>query len=131
MFKLHAFLYNISLFFPPSSFLISSSPDPLCADVIDLSSGEDDTVVHVSSESTNEEVESEPSGAHVNDTLNRPDTQGRVLVNLNHPDTEDDIFLSPQLARVVKPHQVLFLLHAKQTSGPFCLVVLHHFQMHI
>ncbi|KAM7412316.1 hypothetical protein PAMA_022001 [Pampus argenteus] len=75
-------------------------------DVIDLSSGEDDPVTHVSSESTNEEEESEPSAAHVNDTHNRPDTQGRVLVNLNHPDTENDIFLSPQLARVVKPHQI-------------------------
>uniref|UniRef100_A0A671TPQ3 RAD54 like 2 n=1 Tax=Sparus aurata TaxID=8175 RepID=A0A671TPQ3_SPAAU len=75
------------------------------ADVIDLSSGEDDTV-HLSSESTNEEEESEPSGAHANDALNQPDTQGRVLVNLNHPESEKDIFLSAQLARAVKPHQI-------------------------
>uniref|UniRef100_A0A671TPA7 RAD54 like 2 n=1 Tax=Sparus aurata TaxID=8175 RepID=A0A671TPA7_SPAAU len=74
-------------------------------DVIDLSSGEDDTV-HLSSESTNEEEESEPSGAHANDALNQPDTQGRVLVNLNHPESEKDIFLSAQLARAVKPHQI-------------------------
>uniref|UniRef100_A0A4W6G8I2 RAD54 like 2 n=1 Tax=Lates calcarifer TaxID=8187 RepID=A0A4W6G8I2_LATCA len=66
----------------------------------------DETVVHVSSESTNEEEESEPSGAHANDALNQPDAQGRVLVNLNHPASETDIFLSPQLARVVKPHQI-------------------------
>lgn len=79
---------------------------PACADVIDLSSGEDDSIVHVS-ESTAEEEESEPSDAHINDTLNQPDAQGRVLVNLNHPTTEEDIFLSPQLARAVKPHQVL------------------------
>ncbi|XP_029994731.1 helicase ARIP4-like isoform X2 [Sphaeramia orbicularis] len=75
-------------------------------DVIDLSSGDDDTIVHISGESTNEEEEGEPSGAHSNDSLNRPDAQGRVLVNLNHPTTEDDIFLSPQLARAVKPHQI-------------------------
>ncbi|XP_040905386.1 helicase ARIP4-like isoform X2 [Toxotes jaculatrix] len=75
-------------------------------DVIDLSSGEDDSIVHISSESTNEEEESEPSGAHVNDVLNRPDAQGRVLINLNHPASEPDIFLSPQLARAVKPHQI-------------------------
>lgn len=74
-------------------------------DLIVLSSGEDDTV-HVSSESTNEEEESEPSGVHSNDVLNRPDAQGRVLVNLNHPAEETDIFLLPQLARVVKPHQI-------------------------
>ncbi|XP_026222893.1 helicase ARIP4-like isoform X3 [Anabas testudineus] len=75
-------------------------------DVIDLSSGEDDTILHVSSESTNEEEDSEPSGAHANDALNQPDAQGRVLVNLNHPATEEDIFLSPQLAQAVKPHQI-------------------------
>uniref|UniRef100_UPI0037E9B054 helicase ARIP4-like n=1 Tax=Semicossyphus pulcher TaxID=241346 RepID=UPI0037E9B054 len=75
-------------------------------DVIDLSSSEDDATIQVSSESTNEEEESEPSGAHANDTLNRPDTDGRVLVNLNHPAVEEDIFLSPQLARAVKPHQI-------------------------
>lgn len=86
--------------------------------MIDLSSGEDDAV-HLSSESTNEEEESEPSGAHANDALNQPDTQGRVLVNLNHPESEKDIFLSAQLARAVKPHQVFFLLHSKQTFGSF------------
>ncbi|KAL3063901.1 hypothetical protein OYC64_000259 [Pagothenia borchgrevinki] len=68
-------------------------------DVIDLSSGEDDTIVHVSSESPIEEEDSI-------DALNRPDSRGRVLVNLNHPDVETDIFLSPQLARAVKPHQI-------------------------
>ncbi|KAM4610353.1 helicase ARIP4-like [Polymixia lowei] len=75
------------------------------ADVIDLSLGEDEGVVHINSESTNEE-ESEPSGAHVIDSLNQPDAQGRVLINLNHPTTEKDVFLSPQLARTVKPHQI-------------------------
>ncbi|XP_041656027.1 helicase ARIP4-like isoform X2 [Cheilinus undulatus] len=75
-------------------------------DVIDLSSGEDDAVVHISGESNIEEEDSEPSGAHANDTLNRPDAEGRVLVNLNHPTSEEDIFLSPQLARAVKPHQI-------------------------
>ena len=81
--------------------------------MIDLSSGEDDAIVQVSSESTNEEEESEPGGAHANDALNLPDSQGRVLVNLSHPPSETDIFLTPQLARAVKPHQVLLLLHTK------------------
>ncbi|XP_029362258.1 helicase ARIP4-like isoform X3 [Echeneis naucrates] len=76
------------------------------ADVIDLSSGEDDAIVHISSESTNEEEENEPSGAHANDALNRPDAHGRVLVNLNHPAEDTDIFLLPQLARAVKSHQI-------------------------
>ncbi|XP_023812188.1 helicase ARIP4 isoform X2 [Oryzias latipes] len=75
-------------------------------DIADLSSGEDDTVIQVGSESTNEEEEGEPSGAHTNDAQNQADAQGRVLVNLNHPPSEPDIFLAPQLARAVKPHQI-------------------------
>ncbi|XP_053281197.1 helicase ARIP4 isoform X1 [Pleuronectes platessa] len=75
-------------------------------DAIDLSSDDEDTIVHISYESTNEEEESEPSGLHTNDGLNQPDEQGRVLVNLNHPESETDIFLSTQLARAVKPHQI-------------------------
>ncbi|KAM4737933.1 helicase ARIP4-like isoform 2-T2 [Anableps anableps] len=71
-------------------------------EIIDLRTDEDDTVAQVSKE----EEESEPSGAHANDAQNQPDTQGRVLVNLNHPATDEDIFLSPQLARAVKPHQI-------------------------
>ncbi|KAJ8015899.1 hypothetical protein DPEC_G00001480 [Dallia pectoralis] len=67
-------------------------------DVIELSSDEEE-----SSESTNED---EASGTHVNDALNQPDSLGRVLVNLNHPVDETDLFLSPQLARVIKPHQI-------------------------
>ncbi|MGH0190802.1 UNVERIFIED_CONTAM: hypothetical protein FKN15_050921 [Acipenser sinensis] len=80
-------------------------------DVIELSSGEEETL-QISSESTNEEEEEgvggseESSGAHINDALNHPDAQGRVLVNINHPSTEKDLYLAPQLARAVKPHQI-------------------------
>ncbi|KAM8862617.1 helicase ARIP4-like isoform 1-T6 [Spinachia spinachia] len=71
-------------------------------DVVDLCSGEDDTLVSVGGE----EEESGPSGVHGDDALNLPDPQGRVLVNLGHPTAEKDIFLLPQLARAVKPHQI-------------------------
>ncbi|XP_007575196.1 helicase ARIP4-like isoform X2 [Poecilia formosa] len=71
-------------------------------EIIDLRTDDYDTVAQVSKE----EEESEPSGAHANDTQNQPDAQGRVLVNLNHPEADEDIFLSPQLARAVKPHQI-------------------------
>uniref|UniRef100_A0A8C3ALA3 RAD54 like 2 n=1 Tax=Cyclopterus lumpus TaxID=8103 RepID=A0A8C3ALA3_CYCLU len=84
----------------------TSNPPPPHADVIALSLGEDNTAVHVGSKFTTEEEESEPSDAHANDALNRPDPQGRVLVNLNHPAAEKDLFLLPQLARAVKPHQI-------------------------
>ncbi|XP_013857229.1 helicase ARIP4 isoform X2 [Austrofundulus limnaeus] len=75
------------------------------ADVFDLCTNEDDASSRVCSESANEE-DGEPRGAHANDVQNQADSQGRVLVNLNHPATEKNIFLSPQLARVVKPHQI-------------------------
>ncbi|XP_041711992.2 helicase ARIP4 isoform X1 [Coregonus clupeaformis] len=77
-------------------------------DVIELSSGEEDAL-QIRGKSTNEEEEErseEASGAHVNDAVNQPDALGRVLVNLNHPAEEADLFLSPQLARAVKPHQI-------------------------
>lgn len=51
----------------------------------------------------------------MNDAYNIPDEQGRVLINIGHPENDEDIFLAPQIARVIKPHQVklvtiLFLL---------------------
>ncbi|XP_066499675.1 helicase ARIP4-like isoform X2 [Hoplias malabaricus] len=75
----------------------------------DQSSGEN-TTSYIISDSTNEDAESvatgESSGAHVNDAVNQPDAQGRVLINVNHPADESDLYLSPQLARAVKPHQI-------------------------
>ncbi|KAJ8400171.1 hypothetical protein AAFF_G00398650 [Aldrovandia affinis] len=84
-------------------------PRPERSDVIELSSDEDGAL-QISSESANEEEDTpgseEVGGAHVNDALNQPDALGRVLVNINHPANERDLFLSPQLARAVKPHQI-------------------------
>nr|XP_019957050.1 PREDICTED: helicase ARIP4 isoform X1 [Paralichthys olivaceus]XP_019957051.1 PREDICTED: helicase ARIP4 isoform X1 [Paralichthys olivaceus] len=79
-------------------------------DVIELSSGDEDAL-QISSESADEDADGttgseESSGAHINDALNLPDAQGQVLVNINHPAEEKDIYLAPQLARAVKPHQV-------------------------
>lgn len=48
------------------------------------------------------------SGAHTNDCFNQPDEEGRVLVNVGHPPEDPDIFLAPQIAKVIKPHQVSF-----------------------
>ncbi|XP_019392642.1 PREDICTED: helicase ARIP4 isoform X1 [Crocodylus porosus] len=79
-------------------------------EVIELSSGEDDALQIVdSSDSANEGEDDgteESSGAHVNDALNQSDALGQVIININHPPNEEDIFLAPQLARAVKPHQI-------------------------
>lgn len=79
-------------------------------DIIELSSGDEDSL-QISSESADEDAHGttgteESSGAHINDALNQPDSHGRVLVNINHPAEEKDLYLAPQLARAVKPHQV-------------------------
>ena len=82
-------------------------------DVIELSSdsseeSEEDDCVMVSEEEE-EEAEAEDlndGGSHINDDLNQRDDKGRVLINLGHPSEDPDIFLSPQMAKVIKPHQV-------------------------
>ncbi|XP_053092504.1 helicase ARIP4-like isoform X3 [Pangasianodon hypophthalmus] len=70
----------------------------------DQSSVENTTSCFIS-KSANEDY-GESSGVHLNDAVNQPDAQGRVLINVNHPEDETDIYLSPQLARIVKPHQI-------------------------
>uniref|UniRef100_A0A8D0DA14 RAD54 like 2 n=1 Tax=Sander lucioperca TaxID=283035 RepID=A0A8D0DA14_SANLU len=80
------------------------------ADIIELSSGDEDAL-QISSESAEEDADGtaaseESSGAHINDAMNLPDAQGRVLVNIGHPAEEKDIYLAPQLAKAVKPHQI-------------------------
>ena len=55
---------------------------------------------------TRRDLDYENSGLHVDDSLNQADSQGRVVVNVNHPADEEDIFLAPQVAKVIKPHQV-------------------------
>lgn len=90
-------------------------------DVIELSSGDEDAL-QISSESADEDPDGaagteESSGAHINDALNQPDALGRVLVNINHPAEEKDIYLAPQLARAVKPHQVWLLCNSGNVNN--------------
>jgi RAD54-like protein 2 len=78
-------------------------------DLIVLQSSDSDECKIISDEAEDEgEGGEDPnnSGLHVNDDLNRVDEQGRVLVNVGHPLDEEDVFLAPQLAASVKPHQV-------------------------
>ncbi|KAL3187722.1 hypothetical protein MRX96_024748 [Rhipicephalus microplus] len=86
-------------------------------DVIDISSSdeakipeeEDDDVVMVVSDgddADDEKGDDLNDGAHINDAVNQPDSMGRVLVNVGHPPEDSDVFLAPQLAPIVKPHQI-------------------------
>ncbi|VEN36357.1 unnamed protein product [Callosobruchus maculatus] len=75
---------------------------------IDISS-DDDCVVVSEPECDDEEPDQDDpanSGMHTNDEFNQPDEQGRVLVNVGHPEEEPDVFVAPQIARIIKPHQI-------------------------
>jgi len=85
----------------------------LCgADVVEISSSDDennDIQLLTSDEDKVDDAsdgEADTSGNHVNDALNQCDCSGRVLVNIGHPPDEPDVFLPPQIAAAVKPHQV-------------------------
>jgi RAD54-like protein 2 len=81
--------------------------------VIELSSDDEDDDDVTVLETPEEEIEADDpnnSGLHVDDTLNIPDENGRVLVNVGHPGDELDVFLPPQIAKVIKPHQVCSFL---------------------
>lgn len=76
-------------------------------DVIDISSDEDD--IMLSADNEEDIVDNEDpnnAGSHIDDSLNHPDEEGRVLINIGHPPDEPDIFLAPQIAKYIKRHQV-------------------------
>ncbi|XP_077986910.1 helicase ARIP4-like [Glandiceps talaboti] len=73
-------------------------------DVIEILSSDDEIVMETDSDDAADDMEN--SGQHTNDERNQRDALGRILVNINHPPTESDIYLAPQLAKAVKPHQV-------------------------
>ncbi|GFR72897.1 helicase ARIP4-like [Elysia marginata] len=88
------------------------------SDIITLSSDSDsseeeeedsDNAVMVSSDEEDELGDPEDvnnAGAHIDDSLNLPDEHGRVKVNVGHPSEDPDIFLAPQIAQAIKPHQI-------------------------
>ncbi|XP_059610592.1 helicase ARIP4 [Phlebotomus argentipes] len=72
------------------------------------SSSEDDCIVLSDDDEEEEETDEDPhnSGLHVKDQYNVPDDQGRVIINIGHPENEPDVFVAPQISRVIKPHQI-------------------------
>ena len=67
----------------------------------DENKGMSDTV-----EEEEEDEDPNNSGMHVNDALNTREADGRVLINTQHPKDDPDIYLAPQLAAAIKPHQI-------------------------
>lgn len=69
----------------------------------------DDDCILISGDEEEEDIvddDTNNSGMHTSDGFNKPDDLGRVLINVGHPDNEPDVFLAPQIARVIKPHQI-------------------------
>ncbi|XP_060529087.1 uncharacterized protein LOC132703692 [Cylas formicarius] len=77
---------------------------------IDISSDDDCIVVSESEgdQGGDDDDQDDPSnsGMHTNDEFNQPDERGRVLVNVGHAEDEPDVFVAPQIARIIKPHQI-------------------------
>lgn len=73
-----------------------------------VDSSDDDCIVLSDDDEEPEDQNDDPqnSGLHVNDAYNVPDDQNRVVINIGHPESEQDIFVAPQIARVMKPHQI-------------------------
>lgn len=91
---------------------VKPAEEQVISDVVTIedSSSEDDCIMLSDDEEEldDEEEVDDPSnsGLHVKDAYNVADEQGRVLVNIGHPEGEDDIFVAPQIARTIKPHQI-------------------------
>ncbi|KAM7342670.1 helicase ARIP4 [Cochliomyia hominivorax] len=86
--------------------------DSVPAEVVTIedSSDDDDCIVlsddEADLEDDNENDDPNNSGMHVKDEFNVPDHLGRVVINVGHPEDEEDIFIAPQIARTIKPHQI-------------------------
>lgn len=77
--------------------------------VVDSSSSDSDDCIILSDEEEEEEDDEDDdsnSGEHTNDAYNQPDSEGRVVVNIGHSEKESDIYVAPQIARIIKPHQI-------------------------
>jgi len=85
----------------------SSGDDEKTEDIV-INSDSDECKVVDDDIDEQDDYEEDPqnSGMHVNDALNIRNPEGEVLVNVGHPEVDDDIFLAPQLASAIKPHQI-------------------------
>ena len=83
------------------------TPDKSKAVVVDSSSDSDDCVI-LEDADEEEDIDDDENncGEHTNDHYNQPDAEGRVVVNVGHDESESNIYIAPQIARIIKPHQI-------------------------
>lgn len=82
------------------------SMDKSKAVVVDSSSDDDCIILSDEEEDDVDSDDENNSGEHTNDHYNQRDSEGRVVVNIGHDDKEQNIFVAPQIARIIKPHQI-------------------------
>lgn len=82
------------------------SLDKSKAVVVDSSSDSDDCIILSDEEDDAEEEDENNSGEHTNDVYNQRDAEGRVVINVGHGEHESNIYVAPQIARIIKPHQI-------------------------
>ena len=87
---------------------LRQQPETVGSDQMVTSEDSDECRIMSDNLDDEEEEEEDPnnSGMHVNDALNIRHSDGSVLVNVNHTKNDPDIFLAPQLAAAIKPHQI-------------------------
>lgn len=75
--------------------------------IVDSSSDSDDCIILSDEEEEDDDEDDENnSGEHTNDVYNKHDAEGRVVINIGHNEKEPDVFVAPQIAKIIKPHQV-------------------------
>ncbi|CAH8507238.1 unnamed protein product [Schistosoma turkestanicum] len=84
-----------------------SQDDPILLGDSDDEQDADDTVIEVSDGEDEPEVEVEAEICEIQDAENLADVDGKIIINRSRDQEEEpEIVLCPQMARVIKPHQV-------------------------
>lgn len=74
-----------------TKFVIIDSDSDDCIILSDEDEEEDDT-----------DEDENNSGEHTNDTFNKPEPDGNVIINIGHKGNESKIYIAPQIARIIK-----------------------------
>lgn len=73
--------------------------------VIDIDSDSDDCIILSDEEDeidSDDEEDEGNSGEHTNDSYNKPEPDGSVVLNIGHKENESKVYIAPQLSRIIK-----------------------------
>lgn len=102
---------------PFKSDSIKNSESESTKQFVIIDSDSDDCIILSDDEAENEDDSEDEnnSGEHTNDTFNKPESDGNVVINIGHKGNESKIYIAPQIARVIKvnPNQNYCFNHQK------------------